>query len=200
MGGMLLRKAEILGIPYRDEKILDAPEVTLQDPPGRRVRGDPEEPLRGPGQSHLPARLLPLGRHPSLRIRSVLPQSAPAPASSSPWWTISGRSRTGWRESKQWRGRLTRSEIVDWQNTELFVTQTMSAFLNRPCYMIPEASADGIPLEPRRPAGPPRRRTSPIRSAPSTSRRASVDPDGFLRGGARLPGVRRGFPRSCSIR
>lgn len=142
VGSMLLRKAEILGIPYRDEKILDAPEVTL-----KTLRAAVfEEILKNLSEDRVNL----ISLHACFRWDGTLLSGF------DPYYLNLLRpglfltlvddlrkieARMG--ESKQWRGRLSRSEIVDWQNTELFVTQTMSAFLNRPCYMIPKAQPMG---------------------------------------------------------
>ena len=140
VGSMLLRKAEILGIPYRDDKILDAPEVTL-----KTLRAAVFEEIL---KNLAPDRINLISLHACFRWDGVLLSGF------DPYYLnllkptlfltlvddlrkIEGRMD----ESVQWKGRLSRSEIIDWQNTEAFVTQTMSAFLNRPWYMVPKSQS-----------------------------------------------------------
>jgi len=138
VGGMLLRKAEILGIPYRDEKILDAPEVTL-----KTLRAAVFEEIL----KNLDAdRVNLISLHACFRWDGVLLSGFDPyylhllkPALFLTVVDDLRKIEDRMAASRQWRGRLTRGEIIDWQNTEAFVTQTMSAFLNRPCYMIPKA-------------------------------------------------------------
>lgn len=138
VGSMLLRKAEILGVPYRDEKILDAPEVTL-----KTLRAAVFEEIL---KNLAPDRLGLISLHACFRWGGILLSGF------DPYYlnllkptlflTLVDDLRKieeRMAESRQWRGRLTRGEIIDWQNTETFVTQTMSAFLNRPFYLIPKA-------------------------------------------------------------
>jgi hypothetical protein len=138
VGGMLLRKAEILGVPYRDEKILDAPEVTL-----KTLRAAVFEEIL---KNLAPDRLNLISLHACFRWEGILLSGF------DPYYlnllkptlflSLVDDLRLIERrmaESRQWSGRLTRAEIIDWQNTETFVTQTMAAFLNRPFYLIPKA-------------------------------------------------------------
>ncbi|MBN1825743.1 MAG: hypothetical protein JW958_05705 [Candidatus Eisenbacteria bacterium] len=138
VGNMLLRKAEILGIPYRDEKILDAPEVTL-----KTLRAAVFEEIL---KNRREERLSLVSLHACFRWNGTLLSGF------DPYYLhllkpylfltlVDDLEKIEARmaESVQWKGRLTRTEIVDWQNTETFVTQTMSAFMNRPFYMVPKA-------------------------------------------------------------
>ncbi|MBM3320166.1 MAG: hypothetical protein FJY73_05755 [Candidatus Eisenbacteria bacterium] len=138
VGSMLLRKAEILGVPYRDEKILDAPDVTL-----KTLRAAVFEEIL---KNLSPDRVDLVSLHACFRWEGIL-LSGFDPyylnlLKPSLFLTLVDDLRKieeRMEKSRQWKGRLTRAEIVDWQNVETFVTQTMSAFLNRPFYMIPKA-------------------------------------------------------------
>jgi len=138
VGRRLLQKEKVLGIPYRDEKILDAPEVTL-----KTLRAAVfEEILKdlSPGKLNL------------ISLHACFKWNGTLMAGFDPYYlnqlqpnlfiTVVDdlkKIETRMNDSVQWKGRMTRREIVDWQNEETFVTQTMSAFLNRPFYMLPKA-------------------------------------------------------------
>ncbi len=140
VGERILRKAQVLGIPYRDEKILDAPEVTL-----KTLRAAVFEEIL---KDLAPDRLNLISLHACFKWNGTLM------AGFDPYYlnllkpdlflTIVDdlkkiESRMG--ESVQWKGRMTRREIVDWQNEETFITRTMASFLNRPFYMLPKAQS-----------------------------------------------------------
>ncbi len=142
VGYMLLRKAEVLGIPYRDEKILDAPEVTL-----KTLRAAVfEEILKNLSKNKLNL----ISLHACFKWKGALM------AGFDPYYLNQLKPRLfltvvddlvkieeRMARSTQWKGRMSRREVVDWQNEETFVTQTMAAFLNRPYYMVPKAQPVG---------------------------------------------------------
>lgn len=138
VGSRLLHKAEILGIPYRDEKILDAPEGTL-----KTLRAAVFEEIL---KDLSPDRLNIISLHACFKWNGTLM------AGFDPYYlnllkpnlflTVVEDLRkieSRMEQSVQWKGRMTRREIVDWQNEETFVTQTMASFMNRPFFMLPKA-------------------------------------------------------------
>lgn len=140
VGSRLLHKAKILGIPYRDEKILDAPEVTL-----KTLRAAVFEEIL---KNLSPEKLNIISLHACFKWNRTLM------AGFDPYYlnllkptlflTVVEDLKNIERrmeESAQWKGRMSRREIVDWQNEETFVTQTMASFLNRPFYMLPKAQS-----------------------------------------------------------
>lgn len=178
VGNMLLRKAEILGIPYRDEKILDAPEVTL-----KTLRAAVfEEILKNRREDRLSL----VSLHACFRWNGTLlsgfdPYYLHLLKPSLFLTLVEDLEKIEARmaESGQWRGRLTRSEIVDWQNTETFVTQTMSAFMNRPFYMVPKAQpVDSLWRLLARPEGPKAYLSYPISAL--YKKESGVEPETFF--------------------
>ncbi len=179
VGSMLLRKAEILGVPYRDEKILDAPEVTL-----KTLRAAVfEEILKNLASDRVNL----VSLHACFRWEGILlsgfdPYYLNLLKPSLFLTLVDDLRRIEERmgASRQWKGRLSRGEIIDWQNTETFVTQTMSAFLNRPFYLIPKAQPVGSLWNlVMRPDHPKAYLSYPISAL--YKKETGVDPDAFFR-------------------
>lgn len=138
VGRRLLRKARALGIPYRDEKILDAPEAML-----KTLRAAVLEEIL---KEISPDKLNLISLHACFKWHGVLM------AGFDPYYLNLLKPRAflslvddlkeikeRMSNSVQWKGRMSTRDIVEWQNEETFVTQTMASFMNLPFFMVPRA-------------------------------------------------------------